>query len=397
MFRGTLVAQAITVFIGIYLAKLYGENAYGYFGFFISITSISSVIGTLQLENCIVTAKSKEESRYWFRFLSFSIPIVLTLVFLLLISFSIIIEIEKLSSTILILAFIGSLLITYNLKHQNLYTFDKRFLILSNTKIFIAFFTVLFQYLFYTYFPIFGLIYGFCIAHSAILIYNFYQHKNSLGKVDFTTIKKNIQTNTNIVGYLLPSNIVNSLANNLMPILILFFFGVEKAGVYFFSIKILATPLFLISSSISQVYFKESIELKNNKDGSLFKITKKIVALNLVLMSCFLLFINTIGISILEYFFENQWVNLRSFILILSFLIIARSTFNPISSLIVVLDKNKTGLFFNCYLFATNCIAIYFGTFFKDILVTVILVSLFGGTGYLVLLRYFFTQLKNNT
>lgn len=396
MFRGTLIAQAITVFIGIYIAKLYGENAYGYFGFFFSIVSVSSIIGTLQLENCIVTAKSKEESRHWFRFLTFSIPIVITLVFLLLTSFSMVIELEKLNSTILILAFFGSLLVTYNLKHQHLYTFDKRFLILSNTKIFTAFFTVLFQYLFYTSFPILGLIYGFCISQFTVLIFNFYQHNKNLGKINFNKIKTEIKTNSSIISYLLPSNVINSLGHNLMPILILFFFGVEKAGVYFFSTKILATPLFLISSSISQVYFKESIDLKKNKDRNLFKKTKKIVALNLVLMSCFVLVINTIGISILEYFFENQWTDLRSFILILSFLIIARSTFNPISSLIVVLDKNKTGLFFNCYLFAINFIAIYLGAFLNDILVTVIVVSLFGGIGYLVLLNYFLKQLKNN-
>ncbi len=394
MFRGTLVAQIISVFVGIYLAKLYGENAYGYFGFFVSIIGISTIIGTLQLENCIVTSKNKQESKQWFSFLTFTIPIVITLLFLILLLFSVSIKTEKLNTTLLLFGFLGALLTTFNLNHQNLYTYNKQFSILSNHRILIALFTVVFQFIFYQSFTVLGLVYGYCSAHFFLLCYNLYLNKNNLIRINFNEIKKGIKTNTNLIKYLLPSNIINGLANNLMPILILSFFGPEKAGIYFFSFKILATPLFLISSSVSQVYFKESIELTKKEDGSLFKMTKKVVGLNILLMSCFLLLINTIGIYFLEYFFEDQWSNLRTYLIILSFLIITRSSFNPISSLIVVLDKNKIGLLFNSYLFVVNLIAIYVGTLYHQILYTVIVLSLFSGMGYLVLLNYFLNQLK---
>ncbi len=396
MFRGTVVAQIIAVLVGIYLAKLYGEEAYGYLGFFISITSIASITGTLQLNNCIITSKKKEESINWYNFILVLIPIVTIILFLLLFIFSKFILIEKLSKTIFCLSFIGSLFITYNLVHQNFFTYQKKFSIISNIKIFITICTVFFQFILFLYYDILGLIFGFLFAQTLLLIYNFYKNKNSIHRINFNSIKEGLKSNYTIIKFLLPSNIINSLANHLMPILILTFFGAEEAGVYFFSIKILATPLFLISSSISQVYFKESSELVVKKNDELFAITKKIVVSNLVIILSFLLIINTLGVYILNLYFENQWDNLNSFILILSFLILARSSFNPISSLIIVLEKNLIGLVFNCYLFLINIVAIYFGTINNNILYTVFILSLFGGLGYYILLYYFFNHLKND-
>ena len=66
MLRGTVIAQVIGFLASIYLAKIYGEAAYGYFGFFISLINIISIISTLQLEHCIITSKSNESSRFWF-------------------------------------------------------------------------------------------------------------------------------------------------------------------------------------------------------------------------------------------------------------------------------------------------------------------------------------------
>lgn len=396
MFRGTVIAQIIAVLVGIYLAKLYGKEAYGFLGFFISITSIATIIGTLQLDNCIVTSKNKKESTNWFNFILVLLPVIIALVFLLLFITSKFILIEKLNENVFILSFIGSLVIALNLTHQKFFTYQKKFFIISNIKIFITLCSVIFQFILYQYYNILGLIIGFLIAQTLLLFYNFYKNKKSIRTVDFKKIKKGIKSNNTLVKYLLPSNIINSLANHLMPILILAFFGPKEAGVYFFSIKILATPLFLISSSISQVYFQKSSELKNKNSAELSTITKKIVLTNLVIMISFLLLINTLGIYLINLYFENQWENLRIYVLILSFLILARSSFNPISSLIIVLDKNLVGLIFNSYLLMINLLAIYFGVLNNNILYTVFILSLFGGIGYYALLYYFLNHLKKD-
>lgn len=394
MFRGTVIAQLIAVIVGIYLAKLYGQEAYGFLGFFISITNIGSIATTLQLDNCIITSKNKNESKNWFNFLLFIIPFTTILLFCILLLFSQFFYIKKLNTTIFLLTFVGTIITTYNLVHLSYFTFKKKFDIISNSKVFIAVCNVLFQLILFHYYNLLGLILGFLISQTLLLIYNLFYNKNEIKLFNLNEIKSGIKTNIELVKYLLPSNILNSLANNLMPILILTFFGAEKAGVYFFSIKILATPLFLISSSISQVYFKESSDLNKKNNKELLSITKKIVGLNVSIMFIFLLLINTLGIYFLDFYFDGNWENLNIYILILSYLILARSSFNPISSLIVVLDKNLVGLVFNIYLFIINIIAIYVGSLANNILYTVFILSLFGGIGYFILLYYFFGQLK---
>ena len=75
-------------------------------------------------------------------------------------------------------------------------------------------------------------------------------------------------------------------------------------------------PLHLISSSISQVYFKKSAEIVSDKNEDLLKMTKKIVITNTLIMSVFLIFINTIGIYLINFFLKNSWENLNIYLLI---------------------------------------------------------------------------------
>ena len=394
MFRGSFISQVIAIIGTLFLAKIYGEEAYGFFGVFMSIISIVSILSTLQLDKCIITSKHKKVSINWFNFLLFLVPLISISVSILLFLISNYFFDKRLDSNIIILATIGSLTFALNLINENYFTFNKQFSTISNARVFLTIGNVLLQFILYTYYSLYGLIIGFLISQLLLLIYYLFKNRIVITTINFKEIKYGIKSNASIVKYLLPSNTINSLANHLMPILILTFFGAKEAGVYFFSIKILGTPLFLISSSISQVYFQKSSELLKENNNELLKLTKKIVTTNLLLMLGFLILVNTIGMYILEYFFNENWNNLRLYTLILSILIFARTSFNPISNLIVVLNKNLESLIFNIYLFIINLIAIYVGYLNNDITVTIFILAIFGGIGYLLLLAYFLNHLK---
>ncbi len=397
MFRGTVIAQIIAVLVGVYLAKLYGEKAYGYLGVFLSIIAITSAIATLQLDKCIVISKQEEESKNWFNFNLLLIPVTIFLCFLIFFFLSGLFPLKQLTTTIFCLTFFGSIIVTYNLINESYFTYRKQFLVISNTKIITTICNVIFQFGMYYYYHNIGLIIGYLLSQIILLIYCFYKNRKSITRVNFNDIKKGIKENKTIIKYLLPSNTINTIANHLMPILILAFFNAEKAGVYFFSIKLLGVPLFLISSSISQVYFQKSSELINKNKSELLKITKKIISSNILIMILFLVAINTLGTYFLNLYFENKWENLNTYIFILSFLILARSCFNPISSLIVVLNKNLIGLYFNSYLFVVNLIALYFGVINNEIIHTIIILAIFGAIGYVILMFYFLNLLKINS
>ncbi|MDG1227875.1 MAG: oligosaccharide flippase family protein [Polaribacter sp.] len=394
MFRGSFVSQVIAIIGTLFLAKVYGEKAYGFFGVFISIISIVSILSTLQLDKCIITSKNKKVSINWFNFLLILVPLISISVSILLFIISNFFFDKRLDPNIIILATIGSLTFALNLINENYFTFNKQFSTISNARVFLTIGNVLLQVILYSHYNLYGLIIGFLISQLLLLIYYLFKNRIVITTINFKEIKHGIKSNASIVKYLLPSNTINSLANHLMPILILTFFGAKEAGVYFFSIKILGTPLFLISSSISQVYFQKSSELLKENNNKLLKLTKKIVTTNLLLMLGFLVVVNTIGMYILEYFFNENWDNLRLYTLILSILIFARTSFNPISNLIVVLNKNLESLIFNIYLFIINLIAIYVGYLKNDITVTIFILSIFGGIGYLLLLAYFLNHLK---
>lgn len=397
MFRGSFISQVIAIIGTLFLAKIYGEEAYGFFGVFMSIISIVSIVSTLQLDKCIITSKHKKVSINWFNFLLFLVPLISISVSILLFLISNYFFDKRLDSNIIILATIGSLTFALNLINENYFTFNKQFSTISNARVFLTIGNVLLQFMLYTYYSLYGLIIGFLISQLLLLIYYLFKNRIVITTINFKKIKNGIKSNASIVKYLLPSNTINSLANHLMPILILTFFGAKEAGVYFFSIKILGTPLFLISSSISQVYFQKSSELLKENNNELLKLTKKIVTTNLLLMLGFLFLVNTIGMYILEYFFNENWNNLRLYTLILSILIFARTSFNPISNLIVVLNKNLESLIFNIYLFIINLVAIYVGYLYNDITITIFILAIFGGVGYLLLLAYFLNYLKTIT
>ena len=63
MVRGTLIAQIIAITGTLFIAKIYGEAAYGYFGVFVSITGITSIICSLQLDKFIVISKNIKETQ----------------------------------------------------------------------------------------------------------------------------------------------------------------------------------------------------------------------------------------------------------------------------------------------------------------------------------------------
>jgi len=240
-----------------------------------------------------------------------------------------------------------------------------------------------------------GLIYGNITSILLITVYYFYQNSVFITKINFRKLKKSIIFNKSILIYIFPSTLINSLAINLMPILIVTFFSLKESGVYFLSLKIIAAPLFLISSSISQVYYQKSSEMLNTSKEKLFDLTKNIAIANMLIMFVFIILINTIGIYFLELIFDKTWENLRLFTFILSFLILARSSFNPISNIIIVLNKNHISLLFNIYLLLVNLIGIYFGYINDNLTISITILSIFGSFGYITLLLYFLKELKN--
>ena len=392
MLRGSVLAQITTAIGGLYLAKLFGPENYGVYGSVISIASIVALVFTLQLDKAIVLSKGISSKKNW---ISFLLPFVL-IVSSLLASYFFFLEvsIHNFSYEFIFFSIIISCLLAIYIIYEALLTSNKNFKVLGNAKIVVSICIVLFQFIFFKSDISNGLIIGFLLAQVVIVLCFIFSNLKFLGKLSFSILKNGLNQHKDILYFLFPSNIINGIGVHIMPILILAFFDAKIAAVYFLSLKLLSMPLHLMTSSIGNVFFERASNTESKQ--SLYITTKKVVIVNLSIMFIFLIFINTIGVLLLNYFFDEKWEHLSVFLLILSFLFLARASFNPISSLIIVKKKNHIGLIFNIYLVFVNLMAIWLGYKNNNILYTLYILSFFGGVGYFALLYYFGKILKND-
>lgn len=397
MFKGTLLAQIIAGVSSIFIAKLYGAEAYGVLSVFISFSTILSVFNSLQLDNCIIISNKKVVIKNWFNFLFLIIPIMTFCGIVILWPLHKTFFDNNLSFSVFILTFFYSIFISYNKTHEYLLTKFKKFSPISFSKVLLVLINVFCQFIFYYKFKIYGLIYSSIISVIIVAIYFSFKNKKYFKPVNFNLIKKDINKHKSIITYLLPSRFINGLATQSIPILIFAFFSLKDAGIFFFSQKILSMPLFIISSSISTVYFEKAASLFNSSKEKLFYSTRKIIITNLLIMFTFLVLLNTIGVYLLGMFLNKNWENLSLYIFVLSFLFFTKSSFSPISNIIVVLNKNHISLLFNIYILLVNCIAFYLGFLKNDLIYAIYLLSFLGGLGYFCLTIYFLRTIKKST
>lgn len=190
------------------------------------------------------------------------------------------------------------------------------------------------------------------------------------------------------------SSFINTLSNEIPIFLITRFFGFGIAGVYSLAIKVSKAPPGVIGESISQVFYREaSLIYNSNKD--LFSFTKKTykTLLKIALGIFTPLFIVSFY---LDFIFGAKWVDVGVMVrIIIPWLFIAFLN-SPISSIIDILNKQKTIFIFNILLLLARLISLLIGIYiFNDIYVSLVLFSITGVIFNIILSLYFFKISKN--
>lgn len=398
LLAGNTISKIILSIGGILLANYYGPDNYGLYNVFLSYILILPVLTGLRLDNVMIMQRGSTEIRNLFSgilVISCSLTVLIVTVMLLLKSLGVLSF--RLSYLVLILTGIGGILSVWNLTQNNLFTKYRLFKQISISFVLSASFAVFFQTVFYFAGQLEnGLIYGWLIGLIVSFTYNVRVSKGRLRKIDILLFKKSVKEHKQIIQYAYPSDAINSIANNIMPILVILYFTETEVGIYSMAFKILSVPLLLLAGSVSRVYFQKAAKISYSDKKALFVLTKKVIYPNVILIFGFLVLMNTIGVYLLNLFLDNRWENLDSYILALSFWVLARSAMNPISPIVVVINKNHYSLIFNVYLLLINFVALYLGVRENDFLMSVWYFSILSGFGYLVLLAVVLTELKRN-
>ena len=119
-------------------------------------------------------------------------------------------------------------------------------------------------------------------------------------------MRSNFFTYIKFLKYSTTSNLFNSLTSLGMTPLVVLFFGVKTAGLYFLAEKLIAIPISLITSSIAQVYFQKATTLFNSNKKNLLDLTIK-VQKQLFLILAPLLFLLSIFGENLFYILGENW------------------------------------------------------------------------------------------
>lgn len=393
LFSGTVLAQAINVLGALLLAKLYAPERYGTYSSFLSFVSILTVFNSLKLEYIIITEKSLERGK------NIGDALVFIILLMSVVSMGIFGLTKEFFSDrgILFLVLVGSSVTSFFLSNskvlESLATRTSAFKTIATARVLTAILVVSIQFLLFYYTP-YGLLYGYGIAMILLFIFYAVRLKSRFKLPHIAQFKTTLKAHKNIVRYAYPSGLVNVVAINGMPILLLAYFSAVDAGVYALSLKVVSVPLFIISSSVSQVYFQKASSYFNTEKAKIYSLTLRVARSNFIIMLVILGILNTLGIYLLELVLDDSWKNVRSYMLCLSFLVLGQVSFSPISSLIVIINKMHLGLMFNVYLVAVNLVAVYIGYQAEDIFYTISILSIASGLGYMLLLLYFLNHLK---
>ena len=190
-------------------------------------------------------------------------------------------------------------------------------------------------------------------------------------------------------------NLTNNLSNELPVLLITKYFGLENSGIYGLAIKFTRAPIGVFQQSVSQVFFNKASKVYNN-EGNMHALVIK-TAKHLLLISMFI-FVPLFAISFyLDILFGENWsdVGLYSRILIpwLFFAFLS----NPITSLIMILNKQKTIIFYDIFLLIFRFLALFLGYYFyKNIVISLMLFSAVGVLFNILIFIYLLKTSKEN-
>ncbi len=118
-------------------------------------------------------------------------------------------------------------------------------------------------------------------------------------------------------------------------------FGILVLGLFSVMNRYLRAPIQLVTGAVSQIYYKEATDLKNNNQSS-FSVAIKTIKICLVFAIPFTLLILIWGPEIFSWYLGSNWLNAGKYAQIMAPALFLNFIFSPISTTPIVYNKQKT-------------------------------------------------------
>ncbi len=394
LFSGMFVARLVPAIFGLAIARLYAPAQFGDFILYLSIGSLLSIIATGKYESAILIAENEEQKAHLFR-LSTKLSIIINIFsFLILIAWTSFIQpsVHPTQKLMLLLTpvyafFFGNIRLIHNL-----FISHKKFKKISSLEIFRSIIAGSLQCAFFLM-PETGLFWGVLIAQ--VITYMAYARKVKESKSFSLKLlseeeKRAGKRFINFPKFSVLSEGFNFLSSQLPVFLIKPFFGGTILGLYSFPHRYVSTPIQLTSKATSNVYIEKAQSLKD-KPKELSSLTLSLFKRQFILGIIPFTILGLWGKELFVFLLGADWEFSGVLAQLISPWLFAVYLGSPLSSILIVREKQHISMYFNIFLFIARAGALLAGgILFKDIYITIVLFSLVGFLFFAFLLFYSF-------
>jgi len=166
-------------------------------------------------------------------------------------------------------------------------------------------------------------------------------------------------------------------ASAMLPALILgFFFKPDIVGFYALGYQILSAPMTILGASIGQVFFPQANDAKKNRtlDKLTLMIFERLLSIGLVPI----LLLTVVAPDLFALIFGGRWITAGAYVRCLSIWLLFVFISSPLSTLYLIMEKQKEGLIVNMVMFLSRFVVLIIGGLKGDAYFTI---AIYGITG----------------
>ena len=204
---------------------------------------------------------------------------------------------------------------------------------------------------------------------------------------------KNAKKYKNFLRINTPHAFVDSLQNNGIIYLIMYFFSKAVLGSYSFAFRILKAPVGLIGNAISQVFYQRATEALN-QGQNVQPLVKRIYRNLFIAGFPVFLILFIFAIPVFTFVFGEQWQVSGEIARILMPWLFLNFMASPVSSIAIIMNKQKEAMFITFVDISFKVIAIVFVGLSNDYKMAFIIMSISGSALLIYALFWYYKIAK---
>ena len=397
---GTAVAQAVGMAFAPFITRLYGPEAFGLQGLFMSVVSLLSIIAALGYPTAIVLPKSDADALGLAKLsiaIGFAMALLTTValvffggdllrllnaeaisVFLFLIPFAMVISV------------LGSVLAQWLIR-KKAYQLTARFavftaLLINSSKAGLGILYPSALVLIVT--SAAGSLFG-----TVLTFYGWKRLVKEHGDVQeasapAATLRQLAASHSDFPLLRTPQNLINAFSQNLPVLLLALYFGASASGQYTIAISVLALPASLIGNSVMAVFYPRITEAIHNGENARSLIVRATLGMAATGALPYLL-VTIAGPFLFALIFGKEWQTAGVYAQLLAVWLFLQYINKPAVSAIPALRLQGGLLIYELFSTGTKLLALWLGfSIYGSAVVSIALFSLFGIVAYVWLILW---------